>query len=85
MASCIGTTSVGPELKRIPSSARLPACCFCIGLNRRIFTNGLWPGGSAEVATVLAGKHLMLGESVVGRAAAVRVVVEIPDVMDDRA
>src|SRR5262249_10600289 len=42
-------------------------------------THGVPP----EVASELAGKPLTLGESVVGRAAAVRSTVQIPDVLTD--
>src|SRR5215510_14177636 len=41
-------------------------------------------GVPPEVASELAGKPLTLGESVVGRAAAVRATVQIPDVLIDR-
>ena len=41
-------------------------------------------GIPADVTGELAGKPLTLGESVVGRAAAVRDTVQIPDVSDDR-
>jgi signal transduction histidine kinase len=37
-----------------------------------------------EVATELVGRPLTLAESVVGRAAAARDIVQIPDVLDDR-
>jgi GAF domain-containing protein len=40
-------------------------------------------GIPADMASELAGRPLTLGESIVGRAAAVRATVQIPDVLDD--